>query len=335
MPATINPIRWVKNRIVILDQTLLPHQEKYLGLQTLQECYDAIKSMKIRGAPLIGIMAGYSIALYSKGAKSLRDLLLACEKIRSARPTAVNLFWAVERMKAIIKKYKDMDKLPEKLLKEAKKIHEEDRMMCERIGKSGSRLIKRRANILTICNTGALATGGTGTALSVIIYSRHKGIKVYVCETRPFLQGARLTMWELKKYGIESYLICDSVSASLMQSKKIDCVITGADRIAKNGDVANKIGTYMLAVLAKVHNIPFYIAAPFSTFDPKTKTGADIVIEQRPPEEVTTIYGRRVAPQNTKVINPAFDVTPAKFISAFITDKGVIFPPFENLDEIR
>lgn len=295
-PPRIRPIRWVRGAIRILDQTLLPEREVYRTLRTAGEVIEAIRTLRVRGAPLIGVAAAYGMVLGGPR---------AAKAMAAARPTAVNLGWAVERM---VRAGCTLD--------EARVIHEEDADFCRRIGEAGA--LVARGNALTICNTGHLATGGTGTAFSVLLHARPR--KIYACETRPVGQGARLTMWEAQKCGLNATLICDGAAASLMAAGEIGFVVTGADRIARNGDSANKIGTYALAVLARAHKIPFYIAAPTSTVDASARTGRDIPIEYRDPAEITR-WTRRA-------LNPAFDVTPARLISGWITERGVVRPPF-------
>ena len=340
----IKPIEWVGSSsngyIKILDQTALPHRVKYISCRSIQTLYKAIKTLQIRGAPLIGIAAGYGIALAIQDVTSIKETILSINKasrlLISARPTAVNLRWAIERVNNAARKYagQGVSILRVAVLGEAIAIHREDASMCEKIGEYGNKLINKNVCILTICNTGALATGGSGTAFSVILAAERSGKKptVYACETRPLLQGARLTMWELKMAGVKSYLICDGAAATTIKNKRIDCIITGADRIARNGDTANKVGTYGLAILAKEHKIPFYVAAPCSTFDISKKTGLEIPVEERATCEITIPYGLRLAPRGVSAYNPAFDITPAKYITCFITDKSIIRPPYrENL----
>jgi methylthioribose-1-phosphate isomerase len=284
--------------------------------------------MVLRGAPLIGICAAYGMVFCVRESNSLEELIKKAQYLSLARPTAVNLNWAIKRILNMIKNVRfDKKRLAQYVLNEARRIHEEDRMLCYKIGRFGSRLIKKNAKIITICNTGSLATGGTGTAFSVIYHSRNKRPFVYVLETRPYLQGARLTMYELKKARIDSCLICDSAAAFVMKREKIDLVITGADRIARNGDTANKIGTFMLASLAKRFRIPFYVAAPYSTFDASIPTGADIPVEARPHNEIIDPIGLKGF--DIKTLNIAFDITPASHITAFITDKGIIKSPLK------
>jgi len=293
--------------------------------------------MQVRGAPALGVAAAFGVYLGIKDFRGnnnqfLKKLKSVIRYLGSSRPTAVNLFWSLERMNKLARKNrnKPVAQIKMMILKEAKKIFQEDRFVSRKMGDFGQGLIKNNDRILTICNAGALATADYGTALALIYKAKEKGknIKVFACETRPLLQGARLTTWELKKHKIDTTLICDNMAASLMSQKKIDKVITGADRIASNGDSANKIGTYNLAVLAKYHHIPFYIVAPSSSFDLKLKTGKGIPIEQRSKEEVTVINNKRIAAKNVKVYNPAFDVTPHQLITAIVTEKGIIRPPF-------
>jgi len=336
----IETVKWDKGKIKIIDQSKLPERLVYRYCRNVKEAWWAIKKLQVRGAPALGVMAGYSVVLGLRNNKfksfsELDKKLKAVTKyLSTARPTAVNLFWALERIKKVViqNKGKGSEYIKKMLLKEANKILAEDRLMCQRIGEYGADLLKSNMNVLTHCNAGALATGGIGTALGIIYTAHHLGkkIKVYADETRPLLQGARLTAWELKKAGIEVTLICDNMAATLMQQKKIDCVIVGADRIAANGDTANKIGTYNLAVLAKEHKIPFYVAAPSSTFDFKIKSGKEIPIEERGGNEVKKIGKCLIAPSKVKVYNPAFDVTPHRYIRAIITEYGIARRPFRK-----
>jgi methylthioribose-1-phosphate isomerase len=333
-------IAWKGNAIVLLDQRRLPEEEVYLECRDTPAVAEAIKTMAIRGAPAIGIAAAMGIALGAANiAKSdfssfYTELHAVCETLKKTRPTAINLRWALERMQRACEanKGKTVEAIKGLLVAEALAILEEDIEIDKRIGEHGKDLIHDGDRILTHCNAGALATGGYGTALGVIrrAWEEKKGITVIATETRPLLQGARLTAWELQREGIPVTLIADSMAGSLMQHKEIDLCIVGADRIASNGDVANKIGTYTLAVLAHEHTIPFYVAAPLSTFDRTIKTGAEIPIEERDASEVTILRGRRVAPEGVLVRNPAFDVTPSRFVNAIITEKGVIRPPFDK-----
>lgn len=337
MPNSIlQPLRWRGNEngyLQFIDQTALPLNKIFISCHNEAILFSAIRSLKVRGAPLIGIAGAFGVCLIAGNIRSsnptgfLKELRLKSEHLASARPTAVNLSWAIERMLDVTRKNALLtpDKLRKTLLKEARTILSEDIAMCESIGRYGSKLIKNNFNILTHCNAGTLATGRFGTALSVIYTAKQQGkkIHVYVDETRPLLQGARLTAWELTQAGINCTLICDNMAGSLMAQGKIDCVIVGADRIARNDDTANKTGTYSLAVLSKAHGVPFYVVAPESTFDRKTKTGSAIPVEHRSEKEVTEFAGRRIAPKGMKAYNPAFDVTPAKFITAFITNNGI------------
>jgi len=333
-------IEWLNNSIRFLDQTKLPLSEVYIETSDISILADAIRTLKVRGAPLLGIASAYGVLLgiqneiHSPKEKFFSAFEHAVNLISSTRPTAKNLFWALERMRNIFRlnSIDDPRLLFDKLKSEALLIHEEDRIMCEKIGKHGAELIPDGAKILTHCNTGALATGGIGTAFGVILTARNSGknISIFVDETRPLLQGARLTMWEFQKEGINATLITDNSAAWTIKTKKIDLIIVGADRIAMNGDSANKIGTYNLAVLAKEHRIPFYIAAPTSTIDRSIQSGEEIQIEERDVQEVTNGFGKQIAPNNICVFNPAFDVTPSHLISAIITEKGVLRTPFSD-----
>ena len=324
-----NAIQRRGDKLVLLAQTKLPQETTYLELDDHHDVIAAIKRLDVRGAPAIGIAAAYGMALavQHSGRSDSEYIEQVARDFQSARPTAVNLFWAVDRVLNRLRQQGSMDlegRL-DILWSEAEAIHEEDRLMCERIGKFGAELINDGDGILTHCNAGALATGGIGTALGVI-YTAHdegKKLRVYADETRPLLQGARLTSWELMQEGIDVSLICDNMAGMLMKQGVIDHVIVGADRIAENGDFANKIGTYSVAVLAKYHGVPVYVAAPSSTFDNDTTTGDDIVIEERAPDEVTEGFGKRIAPEGVKVYSPAFDVTPFELVSLFITDEGI------------
>ncbi len=335
----IRTIEWKNNRIKIIDQTKLPAKLEYLYIKDLKTLLGAIKVLKVRGAPALGVAAALGVYLGIKNSRAKnfegfsQELHKTARYIASSRPTARNLFWGIERMSsvAVKNKHKPLSAIKRLLFKEAQKIIEEDRLSCRRIGYYGAKLIKDKDTILTICNAGILATIDYGTALGVIYRAKQAGkrLKVCVCETRPLLQGARLTAWELKKKDIDVTLICDSMAATLMQQGKINKVIAGADRIAANGDTANKIGTYNLAVLSHYHKIPFYIAAPHSTFDLRIKTGRDIPIEERKAQEVTELFFKRpITVKGIEIFNPAFDVTTHNLITAIITDKGVIRPPY-------
>ena len=323
-----------------LDQQLLPNKSKKLNIKDHREVIDAIKKLKIRGAPAIGIAGAYAMVLASRQIKSkshstyMRTLLKAADKIESARPTAINLAWSVGLMRKAIENHSrySIQEIVDLLEAQAQAILNEDNEIGVALGKVGSRIIKKGDGILTHCNAGGLATGGMGSALSSMYYARQQNTEfvVYVDETRPLLQGARLTTYELKQWGINYYLICDNMSGHLMARGKIQKVITGADRIALNGDSANKIGTYSLAILAKYHKIPFYIAAPYSTFDANLKNGEKIPIEERGAKEVTHFKSEIVATKGSKVFNPAFDVVPAQLITGIITERGVIDKPNEK-----
>lgn len=331
-------IEWKNNRVVMIDQRVLPDKEVYRVYSDYQGVVDAIKKMVVRGAPAIGVAGAFGVALGALKIKAkgtdefLKKLAPICAKVASARPTAVNLSWAVERMTRTAEGAKrlSVEALKQRLVNEARKVHAEDIIINRAIGRHGASLLKSGNTVLTHCNAGALATAGYGTALGVIrgAVERKKKIRVFADETRPFLQGSRLTAWELKKDGIEVTLITDNMAGYMMKKGLIDAVIVGADRIASNGDVANKIGTYSVAVLAREHAIPFYVAAPLSTIDINIKDGSEIPIEERSPDEVTHLKGRRIAPAGVKVKNPAFDVTPNRLVSAIITEKGVVRNPY-------
>jgi methylthioribose-1-phosphate isomerase len=314
-------MRWEGDRLSMLDQRVLPGEEKWLDLSTHEQVAEAIRDMVVRGAPAIGIAAAYGMAL---AARNGADLSGASTTLAASRPTAVNLFWALDRIRPI------HEEGFAAILAEAEAIEQEDLQMNLAIGRNGAELVPQGANVLTICNTGALATAGHGTALGIIRSAHEKGLGIHVwsCETRPRQQGLRLTAYELQHEGIPFHSIADSVAASLMRAGKVDCVVAGADRIAANGDSANKIGTYALAVQAKFHSIPFYIAAPSSTFDPSLANGDLIPIEERSSSELTHAEGVAVAPPNCPVFNPAFDVTPGELITAIVTEKGVFRPPY-------
>jgi len=317
----------------LIDQTKLPQTLQYVECRTVSDVYYAIRDLVVRGAPAIGVAAAYAmvLAVKDKGFASGSELSEALQKtgtyLKSCRPTAINLAWAVERMINIAQRGQgqEVQQSIQVLEAEARTIEDEDREMCRKIGKNGEPLIPDPAVILTHCNAGALATAGRGTALSIIYTARDRGKKlaVYADETRPLWQGARLTAWELQQEGIDITLICDNTAASLFQAGKIDAVIVGADRISKNGDVANKIGTYNLAVLAEKHGVPFYVAAPQSTIDQNLDSGDQIPIEERTAEEVTHPHGLAIAPEGTKVFSPAFDITPHSLVTAIVTDRDI------------
>ena len=340
-----SPIRFANDTLYLLDQRKLPVHEIWVPCRSSRAVWKAIRTMVVRGAPAIGIAAGYGLYL---GIRSFRGtpkafqakLFKEARYLDSSRPTARNLAYALERIlcKVALHRAKHVEHLKKMILEEAQQIHEDDILICRSIGQYGSKLFKAGSRILTHCNAGGLATSGYGTALAVFYAMKEKKIPffVYADETRPLLQGARLTAWELYKSKIPSTLICDNMAASLMRAGKITGVVVGADRIAMNGDTANKIGTYGVAVLAHVHKIPFYIAAPSTTFDLKAKTGKDIPIEERASCEITHIQGRQLAPTKIKTFNPAFDVTPAQYISGIITEAGVLKAPFkQSIKKIR
>ncbi|MFQ5824158.1 MAG: S-methyl-5-thioribose-1-phosphate isomerase [bacterium] len=338
MPVTT--IAWVNGKVRMIDQTKLPQALVYLEIDDVKILGEAIKSLRIRGAPAIGIAGAFGMILGLQNfqgddkAEFFNKLNQTADYLNATRPTAVNLSWAIKRMKKVAEEVqnKSLSEIKERLLKEALAIWEEDREICRRIGKHGAKLIKDGYTILTHCNTGALATADYGTALGVVFTAHEEGkkVSVFADETRPLLQGARLNVWELMNEGIDVTLICDNTAAFVMQQNKINCVIVGADRIACNGDTANKIGTYNVAVLAEKHGIPFFVAAPFSTIDFNIKKGSEIPIEERASEEVTEGFGHRTAPEGTKVYSPAFDITPHELITAFITEEGIIEPPYDQ-----
>lgn len=334
----IKHIKWNGEYLEILDQTRLPQEMIHIRLNTPGEVAEAIKNLRIRGAPAIGIAAAYGLVLGIKNSSSSSYSELESEigriadLLADARPTAVNLVWALGRIKRRLEGHsgKDIPTIKKALEEEAVNIHDDDKVRCQRIGEHGAGLIKNGNTILTHCNAGSLATGGIGTALG-IIYTAHKQgkrIGVIATETRPLLQGARLTTYELREAGIKTTLICDTMIGAVMKEGRLNLCIVGADRIAANGDTANKIGTYQIAIMAKYHNIPFYVAAPISTIDLSLKDGSLIPIEERASEEVVCGFGRRIAPEEIEVYNPAFDVTPAKLISAIITENGITRPPY-------
>ncbi len=335
----LRTIEWKGGCVTIINQCTLPHCLEYRKIRDVRAMWKAIRTMQIRGAPALGAAAALGLFLGIKDAPGNdragfeRRLAWAGRYLATSRPTARNLFWGLERMQEtfIRNRHRTVAEIKMVLLREARRIVEEDRLACRAIGEYGARLIRKGSRILTVCNAGALATIDYGTALGVIYRCQEKGksVKVYACETRPLLQGARLTTWELKRSGVDVTLICDGMAASLMRAGAIDTVIAGADRIARNGDTANKIGTYALALAARYHHIPFYVAAPSSTFDLSIAGGKDIPIEQRPAHEVTGLFFKKpIAPEGVKVYNPAFDVTDHSLITAFITDRGIVRPPY-------
>ena len=330
------PILWRDNKVRLIDQTRLPLEEVWLELSDYRDVVTAIKEMQIRGAPAIGVAGAYGLSLAAleiarePRGDFMKRLEAAALEISMARPTGANLAWAVQRMLAVERQADSTEDAVSHLIAEAVRIQEEDEESNRRMGALGADLIPHESSVLTHCNTGALATGGYGTALGVIrtAWADRRVTRVFATETRPFLQGARLTAWELVKANIDSTVVPDSAAGHLMRRGDVQVVIVGADRIAANGDVANKIGTYSLAVLAKENGVPFYVAAPTSTVDLSLLSGDSITIEDRPPEEVTHLGGVRITPEGTSVLNPAFDVTPHQYLTAIITEKGVVREPY-------
>lgn len=335
-------IEWIDDKVKLIDQTKLPLEEVYIETEKYEVVCKAIYDLSIRGAPAIGVAGAYACVLASLKIKKenkkefLKEFIIKADEISQTRPTAVNLMWAVNLMKEeAINFHGDIPELRIKLLELAHKLKIDDIKRCHSLSIHGSKLIRDKSNVITICNTGGLATSGIGTALGVIQYAHAlgKNLKVYICETRPLLQGARLNTWELKRTKTPFYLMTDSMAAQTMKKIKIDGVFVGADRIASNGDTANKIGTYSLAVLAKHHNIPFYVAAPLSTVDYDVESGKYIPVEKRSPDEVTRIKGVQFTIENIDVKTPAFDITPAELINGIITEKGVANFPFKDFFE--
>ena len=328
-----------EDRFFILDQTKLPTDEVIEEQKSVEQVYDSIYQLKVRGAPAIGIAGAYGLVISLKNSLDLdlenflKMIYKNAEYLNSSRPTAVNLSWALNRLSKIASEYpkdgttKELYKI---LRDEAVAIHNSDIKTCRQIGEFGSELIKEEDGVLTLCNAGALATGGIGTALApmYVAWSKGKRFKAYSSETRPLLQGARITCWELNKFGVDTTMIADSVSSYLMKLGRVDMIVVGADRVANNGDTANKIGTSSLAINAKFYGVPLYIACPYSTIDTNSKSGADIVVEERGKEELIYIKGQQIAPKDIKVFNPAFDVTDSSLIAGFITEKGIIRPPY-------
>jgi len=327
-PLELNVISWNAGRIRLLDQSRLPFEEAYLDIDDVAALANAIREMRIRGAPALGVAAAYGLALAAYRGQSLEA---AAEILGATRPTAVNLAWALKRVMGAARGSKATE-IAASALDEARCIHNEENGAGRAIGRFGADLVPKGATVLTHCNTGALATAGFGTALAVIRTSHEQGKRIHVLvdETRPLLQGARLTAWELQRLNIPFTVIVDAAAGEMMRRGKVDCIIVGADRIAANGDVANKVGTYSLAVLAKENNLPFYVAAPTSTIDTSTASGDDISIEERSAHEVTTFAGERITPEGAAGANPAFDITPARYVTAIITEKGVIRPPYNK-----
>lgn len=343
--VTALTLRWVGGPggyLSLLDQTLLPARVKYLRIRELPVLIDAIRRLAVRGAPAIGVAAAYGLVLGLReeapatAAAFRRSLARVKKCLAASRPTAVNLFWSLDRMAAragaLAGGEYSFRELLRGLLDEAREIHEEDQRLCRAIGEHGGKLLRSGWNVLTHCNAGALATGGMGTALAVVYSAVETGkkIRVFADETRPLLQGARLTSWELMEAGVDVTVACDNAAASLMSTGQVHCVVVGADRIAANGDVANKIGTYGVAILAREHGIPFYVAAPSTTFDPHTASGDGIPIEQRASAEVIDSFGVKTSPPGVDVYNPAFDVTPARYVTGFITEQGLLEPPYKR-----
>lgn len=336
----LTTITWSKGKVKLIDQTLLPERLVYLYLDNTEDLWEAIRNLRVRGAPALGIAAALGVVLGIRNSRAdtfmgfYREFKKVKDYLSTSRPTAVNLFWALRRMEKVClaNREKSVSYIKKILFKEALNLIEEDRNICRAIGKNGARLIRNGDRILTHCNAGGLATADYGTALACMFAAKEQGknIEVYADETRPLLQGARLTSWELKHAGIPVTLICDNMAGEVMREGRIDKVVVGADRIAANGDTANKIGTYSLSILAYTHRIPFYIAAPVSTIDFSISDGSKIPIEERKAEEVTSWYGKKIAPEGIKVYNPAFDVTPSKLITGIITELGIVSPPYRS-----
>jgi methylthioribose-1-phosphate isomerase len=335
----VKPIEWTGKTVRLLDQTLLPGKQKYLSIGDEKAMWEAIKMLRVRGAPAIGVAAAYGVCLAVLKAKSKTVAMVqkvgakAAAYLATSRPTAVNLFWALRRMEELLASFEastDAKAAVGLLVAEAQAIEAEDRATCALIGQHGAPLLKGARGVLTHCNAGALATAGAGTALAVIYAAAQKEkFTVFADETRPLLQGARLTAWELQQAGVETRLICDNMAGTVLQKGMVQAVIVGADRIASNGDAANKVGTMPLAIVANYYKVPFYVAAPLSTFDMELADGAGIPIEERGAEEITRFGGTTVAPKGTEVFSPAFDVTPAKLIAGIVTEAGVLRPPYK------
>lgn len=334
------PILYKNKQLYLLDQTLLPEKIEFIEIDTIDKCYEAIFKLRVRGAPAIGIAAGYGYLLSARLASSeskdrfLEDIKIDKNYLASSRPTAVNLFWALDKMDKVLEDNidKEYSEIIELLELEAIKIQKEEENVCKRIGDFGLEIMKDGISVLTHCNAGFLATSKYGTALAPIYRAKEEGynVKVYADETRPLLQGSRLTSFELDKMGVDVTVITDSMAAVVMKKSLVDIVIVGCDRAAANGDIANKIGTYNLAVLAKAHNIPFYVAVPKSTFDLELKNGEEIPIEERSRDEICFGFDKRTCPDNVKVYNPAFDITPNELVSGIITEDGILYPPYKD-----
>ncbi len=339
----IETMRWKEGCLEIVDQTLLPAQLSYRECRNVEEIAEAIESLRVRGAPAIGIAAAFGVVLGAQAIREndrrafLSELEKKIQRLAATRPTAVNLFWALDRMRRVIESCPEADVggLKRSLTGEALKMQEEDKAVCRKMGFNGAELLEDGMAVLTHCHAGGLATADFGTALGVIYAAREQGkkIRVFADETRPLLQGARLTAWELMQNGVEVTLICDNMAAWVMNRGRVDCVIVGADRIASNGDVANKIGTYGVAISARAHGIPFYVVAPFSTIDMRLAGGEDIPIEERKREEITRLAGRAIAPESVRVYNPAFDVTPHPYVTAIVSELGIARAPYGEIFE--
>ncbi|MDP6778196.1 MAG: S-methyl-5-thioribose-1-phosphate isomerase [Candidatus Latescibacteria bacterium] len=337
MPVTT--LIWENDALRLIDQTKLPEERFHLDCRDVETVAEAIESLRVRGAPAIGVAAAYGVVVGADealvaGVEFESGLRAAIERLARTRPTAVNLFWALNRMERVVADAAGQDPhaVRDRLLEEANTIFEEDRAVCRQIGRNGAQLLEDGSTVLTHCNAGGLATADYGTALAVIYAAEEEGkrISVYADETRPLLQGSRLTAWELQQSGVDVTVICDNMAATVLRQKDVDCVIVGSDRIAANGDVANKIGTYGVAILAREHGVPFYVAAPLSTIDMTLPEGDQIPIEERDPSEITHGFGRQTAPDGVKVYSPAFDVTPNRLVNAIITEKGVASAPYRT-----
>ncbi len=334
----IETMRWKEGCLELVDQTRLPSKLVYKSCRKVDEIAEAIESLRVRGAPAIGIAGAFGVVLGAHEIHETRQeaflsaLEKSFERLAATRPTAVNLFWALDRMRRVAgeSRKESVEAIRSRLLEEALRIQQEDKEICRKMGLNGAELLEDGMTVLTHCHAGGLATADFGTALGVIYAAQQQGkrIRVFADETRPLLQGARLTAWELMQNGVETILISDNMAAWVMSRGKIDCVIVGADRVARNGDVANKIGTYGVAIAAKAHGIPFYVAAPVSTIDRSLPHGEEIPIEERSPEEITSLAGTRIAPESVRVYNPAFDVTPHAYVTAIISEKGVARAPY-------
>ena len=327
----VKTLEWKEKGLEIIDQRLLPVEEKRILLTTVEEVAGAIETLAVRGAPAIGVAAAYGVVIAARENPGEAHVRSAIERLKRTRPTAVNLFFALDRMAEALSGAFDSTDPAERLLECAHAIFDEDKRICRMLSQHGAQLLNDGDTVLTHCNAGGLATSGYGTALGIIYAASEEGkkISVYVDETRPLLQGARLTAWELSKSGVPVTVICDNMAAVVLGQGRINHVIVGADRITANGDAANKIGTYGLSLCARMHNVPFYIAAPLTSFDFTLKSGSDIPIEERNPEEIHSPFGKRITPEGVSFYNPAFDVTPNEYISAIISERGIARPPFD------